>query len=78
MIIVFKGISTLERINYDCSVFESLNMKCFLSHGCINMLKNYVNTEKEIKHWDQCHQFIYFLSKISFLHLKLKVSIICI
>lgn len=72
MYIVFKGISTLERTDCDCSIFNSLNLKCCLCHARVNMFLNPVNGEKLIK--EDCHHLIYFLSKSSSLQLEVKVS----
>lgn len=77
----FKGISTLQRINHDCSIFDSLNLKCFLHHGHVNVLINPVSGEIPIKEGYSCHQLIYFMSKSSFLQHEVEVSInkdICI
>lgn len=81
MSFAFKGISTLQRINSDCSIFDSLNLKCFRRHGHVNILINPVSGEKPIEEAYNCYQLIDFLSKNSFLQLEVEVSInndICI
>lgn len=78
---VFKRISTLERINCDGSVFDSLYLKSFLCHGLVSVLTNPVNTEKQIKDGYHRQQLICSLSKCNILQIEVKVSIkndICI
>lgn len=76
-----KRISMLQRINYDCSIFDSLNLKCFLLDDHVNVLINPVSGEKPVKESYYCFQLIHFLSKISFHQREVEVSInsdICI
>lgn len=66
----------MQRINCDRSIFDSLNLKCFLCYGHVNVLTNPVSGEKPFKEDYNC-----FLSKSSFLQLEVEVSInndICI
>lgn len=72
---VFKRIYTLERINCDSSVFDSLYLKSFLCHGCVSVLTNPVNPEKQIKDGYHHQQLICCLSKCSVSQLEVKVSI---
>lgn len=71
---VFKWISTLERINCDGSVFDSLYLKSFLCHGRVSVLTNPVNTEKQIKNGYHRQQLICCLSNRSVFQLEVKVS----
>lgn len=75
MSFAFKGISTMQSINCECLIFDSLDLKCFLCHCYVNVLINPVSGEKPIKEGYNCYQFIYFLSKRSFLQLEVEVSI---
>lgn len=74
-------ISTLHRMNCDCFIFDSLNLKSFLNHDHVNMLITPVSGEKPTKESYNCFQLINLLSKSSFLQYQVKVSInndICI
>lgn len=71
---VFKRISTLERINCDGSVFDSLYLKSFLCHGRVSVLTNPVNTEKQIKDGYHRQQLTCCLSKRSVLQIEVKLS----
>lgn len=71
---VFKQISTLERINCDSSVVDCINLKGFLCHGCVSVLRTPVNGEKQIKEGYSCQQLRCFLSKSNFFQLEVKVS----